>query len=30
LAYAISFFVDAALDPASMELFASQVVPELS
>jgi alkanesulfonate monooxygenase SsuD/methylene tetrahydromethanopterin reductase-like flavin-dependent oxidoreductase (luciferase family) len=30
LAYAIGFFVDAALDPASMELFATRVVPELS
>jgi F420-dependent oxidoreductase-like protein len=29
LAYAIGYFVDAALDPTSVELFASRVIPEL-
>ncbi|HEX7992348.1 MAG TPA: hypothetical protein VF506_00410, partial [Streptosporangiaceae bacterium] len=28
--YAISFFVDAAYDSASIELFASKVIPELA
>jgi alkanesulfonate monooxygenase SsuD/methylene tetrahydromethanopterin reductase-like flavin-dependent oxidoreductase (luciferase family) len=29
LGYAITYFVDAALDPGSMDLFARRVVPEL-
>ncbi|HVU93153.1 MAG TPA: LLM class flavin-dependent oxidoreductase, partial [Jatrophihabitans sp.] len=29
LAYAIGYFVDAAFDPSSVELFATRVVPEL-
>jgi F420-dependent oxidoreductase-like protein len=30
MAYAINYFVDAALDPKSVELFATRVIPELA
>jgi F420-dependent oxidoreductase-like protein len=30
MTYAIGYFVDAALDPASVDLFAREVIPELS
>jgi alkanesulfonate monooxygenase SsuD/methylene tetrahydromethanopterin reductase-like flavin-dependent oxidoreductase (luciferase family) len=30
LGYAIGYFVDAAYDPGSIDLFASQVIPELT
>lgn len=30
MAYAIAYFLDAAYDPSSMELFASKVIPELT
>jgi hypothetical protein len=30
LSYAIANFADAAYDPSSMDLFASEVIPELA
>ena len=29
MTYAIGYFVDAVYDPASLELFTTQVIPEL-